>query len=336
VSYTIPYSQVIVQTKALLSDTYGADLNQNVAFGGTPDGVHDGTDSVLWTGSALTGTWDFASTTQAQAGTKSIEAINTVDNDEAQLERSSAITADDYVALSGFVYITSWSGTGTKEVELRTRLAGVDVGNSVNLSAYVDTGSTGAWQSFAIPISDLGLGTDSIDQIIIKTVDIGGGAAPNYYLDEIQWEETGAETWCVEPDLSSTFSISEMKITLADAFDSTLASSSVPKIPYNTFLTQAKLANGINIRLTTDEIVRFSGSFRQHIDFMAFPGLRVDSGGDGTNTWVSYTVAFDPPFIMDARTKDKLEVTISEDLSTLLFLRIFVRGGKEELEPGET
>ncbi|HUU35357.1 MAG TPA: hypothetical protein VMW48_14935, partial [Vicinamibacterales bacterium] len=37
------------------NDTYGADMNVNVAFGASPVGVHNGIDSVLWTGSAISG-----------------------------------------------------------------------------------------------------------------------------------------------------------------------------------------------------------------------------------------------------------------------------------------
>lgn len=332
VSYTEPYRDFIAQTKPLLSETTGGvDANVNASFSGTPDGIHDGTDSALWTGSALTGTWTFDSTAQAQAGTKSVDATATVNNDEAQFARASAITASDYAAMTGYIYITAWPATGTKEVELRNRLAGVDVGNSVNLSNYINTGVLNSWQKYTIPLADFGLGADSIDQLVVKTIDIGGGAAPDYYLDTMQWEETGSEVFSVSADQGTKYYITNMSITMADAYDGTLASASHPNIKYNQLLGISKLTNGIVFRLTADDIVRFNGVFQQHIDYMTFPGLKVSTGGDATNTWLQYDIAFDYPFVMDSRSKDKLEMILSDDLSGLLFHRVLVRGYTETI-----
>jgi hypothetical protein len=332
VAFTEPYRDFIAQTKPLLSETTGGiNANVDASFSGTPDGIHNGTDTALWTATAISGTWTFDSTGQAQAGTKSIDATATVDNNEAQLERSSAITANSYTAMTGYIYITAWPATGTKEVELRTRLAGVDVGNTVSLSNYVSTGTLNTWQKFTIPLADFGLGADSIDQVIVKTVDIGGGVAPDYYLDTMQWEETGSETFSVTPDLGTKYYVTHMSITMADAYDGTLASASHPNIKYNQLLGVSKLTNGIVFRLTTDQIVRFSGIFQQHIDYMTFPGLKVTTGGDATNTWLQYDIVFDYPFVMDSRTKDKLEMTLSDDLSGLLYHRVLVRGYTETI-----
>jgi hypothetical protein len=118
---------------------------------------------------------------------------------------------------------------------------------------------------------------------------------------------------------------------MIDGYDSTLASNSVPKITYNTLLGVSSLTNGISIRLTTDGVVRFSGIFKQHSDFMSLPRMTMQSSGDGTNTMVNYDMELYPPFIMDARTNDKFEVTLSDNLSGLLYFRIYSRGGKIEL-----
>lgn len=332
VVYTEPARSYIAQTKALASETTGGiNANVNAAFSGTPDGIHNGTDSVLWTGSALTGTWTFDSTAQAQAGTKSVDATATIGNDEAQFERGSTVSAGDYQALSGYIYITGWPTSGTKEVELRFRLAGVDQSSTVNLSEYINTGTLNAWQKFAIPLADFGLGAVNIDQLIVKTIDIGGGAAPDYYLDTVQLEETGQEIFSAIADTGSKYYVTDLSITMADAYDSTLANSSVQNIKYNQLLALAKLGNGILFRLTTNEIVRFQGVFQQHVDFMTFPGLTVESGGDATNTWIRYSVKFDFPFVMDSRTKDKFEMILSDDLSGLLYHRVLISGYTETI-----
>jgi hypothetical protein len=330
VVYSEPIRNFIAQTYPLVNSETGAiDANIDASFSGTPDGIHNGTDSVLWTATAISGTWTFDSTAQAQQGTKSIDATATVNDNEAQLERSSAITANDYTAMTGYIYITSWPGSGTKDVQLRTRLAGVDVGNSIDLSNYITVGTLNTWQKFSIPREDFGLNSDSIDQVVIKTVDLGGGAAPDYYLDTMQWEEQGQAIYQLNQDIGTKFYATDLSITIVDAYDSTLASASMPNIKYNQLLGLSALNNGIIFRLTTDDIIRFNGVFKQHADFMTFPGLTIQTGGDATNTWLTYNIKLDYPFVLDNRLKDSFEMILSDDLSGLLFYRVFIRGYTE-------
>ena len=54
--YTVPREQPIPKILPFINDTYGAAMNQNAAFGGTPVNIHNGIDSVLWTGSEPIGT----------------------------------------------------------------------------------------------------------------------------------------------------------------------------------------------------------------------------------------------------------------------------------------
>ena len=328
--YTKEYDQIIGQIKIALNSTYGADMNKNVAFSGTPDGVHNGADSVLWTASALSGTWTFNSTAQAFSGTRSVDATATVNNDEAQFQRGSTINLSSYVAFTGAIYISSWA-SANKNVQIRFRNAGVDVGTSINLSTYINTAVIGSWQTFAIPVSAFGVTTGTVNQVVVRTISTGGGAPPDYYLDVLQFEEQGSATYTIEPDANSIYQVSSLRVTMIDGYDSTLASNSVPKITYNTLLGVSSLTNGISIRLTTDGVVRFSGIFKQHSDFMSLPRMTMQSSGDGTNTMVNYDMELYPPFIMDARTNDKFEVTLSDNLSGLLYFRIYSRGGKIEL-----
>lgn len=332
VVYTAPNETPIGQTKAITNPTYGLAMNINAAFSGTPEGIHNGGDSTLWTASALSGTWDFASTTiTAYAGSASIEAINTVDGNEAQFQDGTTTDTSAFTAVTGAIYLTGWPTSGTKEVEIRLRLSGVDVGDIISLSGYIDVSVLNVWQTFTIPIADFGAGGATIDQMIVKTIDIGGGAPPDYYLDALQFEETGGETFKVEADANSKYTITSLQISMADAFDSTLANSSMPKIPYNTLLGVSKLANGIVFKLTSGGVVRFNSTFQQHIDFMSFPRLTAQSGGDATNTWLVYKVEFEPGFVLDGRIGDSLDVTLADDLSGLLYFRMLVRGGKIEL-----
>lgn len=332
VTYTQPYKQLRGQTKPMLNPINGINFAVNSAFSGTPVGVHDGTDSAEWTASALSGSWTFDSTAQAQAGEKSVDATATTNEDEAQFEGDSPIATGSYAAFTGYIFLTSWSSNGTKDITVRNRLAGVDAGSPVNLSNYINTGVLNVWQLFVIPLADFAMPSQNIDQVVFKTIDVGAGSPPNYYLDEMNFQETGGNTWTVEADKQSIYSMTGFSITMADAYDSTLTNATHQKIPYNTLLAVSALNNGINFRLTTDEVVRFNGIFNQHLDFMTFPGTTVQSGGDGTNTWITYHVTFDPPAILDSRTGDKFEMTISDNLSGLLYGRVLVRGSKEEVE----
>lgn len=328
--YTEPFRDYIAQTKPMADSTGSIEANKNAAFSGTPDGVHNGGDNAYWTASALSGTWDFASTTVAQQGSASIDATSTVDNSVAQFERSSSINAANYAAITGYIYITGWpGGGGAKDVLLRVREAGADIGNSVNLSNYINTGILNSWLKFSIPFEDLVLGSNDFDQILITTRSTGGGSAPDYYLDTIQVEETGSYTFSVIPDNGTKLHVSRLSMVMVDAYNGTLADSSHPNIKYNQFLGVSKLSNGINFRLVTDGITRFNGIFKQHADFLTFPGLTTTSGGDATNTWIKYDILFDYPFVLDSRTSDSFTMTLSDDLSGLLYFRVFVRGYRE-------
>ena len=77
-------NRVLISTLGYaLNSEYGFAMNQDASLG-DPTGIHDGTDSSYWTGSAINGTWDFSSTDQAYEGTKSVDGTNTVDGDIAQ------------------------------------------------------------------------------------------------------------------------------------------------------------------------------------------------------------------------------------------------------------
>lgn len=332
VTYQLPYYNSTGQTKALVNATYGADMNVDASFGGTPENVHNGIDNAYWTASALSGTWTFDSTDQAFAGTRSVDASATVNNDEAQFEDGGSIDTDNYGFLSGHIYIDGWANDN-KNVEIELRNAGTLQGTAIQLSDYIDTGTTGAWQTFTIPIDAFAASGATINQIVVRTISAGGGQAPNYYLDAIDFQQTGGATWTVEPDDNSIYEISRIQLTFADAFAGTLTDGTMPRLPYNTILGQAALSNGIVIQLTVNNQVQFNGTFSQLIDFVALPGLQVQSGSDGTNTWLQLDVPLDPPAVMDSRDKDKFEITISENLTGLLYFRTFVRGGKIELDP---
>lgn len=303
------------------ADSGAIDMAIDGSTGGTPENIHDGEDTSYWTASALSGTWDFSSATQANDGTQSIDATGTVNNDEALFEDGTSISMSTYTSLGGAVYITSWPGTGTKEVEIEARLNGVVVGNSVNLSSYVTTGTQNVWQTFTIPKADMGLTSDTVDELVIRTIDIGGGEPPNYFLDSLLWNEAAGGTateYAVRAQQGTNRFATGFSIFMADTVTEAAATA------YDTILGVPALSNGILFTRQSGQRILFSSPLRQLSDFIqSYGGGTFTTGGDGTNRWIKIESAFDPPIRL--REDDYMSMVVRDDLSGLLVLRASLR-----------
>jgi hypothetical protein len=56
---------------------------------------------------------------------------------------------------------------------------------------------------------------------------------------------------------------------------------------------------------------------------MAFSNAKITgSGSDGTNTWVTVNMQFTEPVILKAEDEDGMSLTVNDDLSGLLVLRV--------------
>lgn len=316
----------------LLNDTYGDNMAQDGTPAGVPDPIHDGIDSVLWTASAISGTWTFNSTAQAFAGTRSIDGTATVDGDIAQFDKGSTVIAANYVSISGYIYITSWPIAGTKEVLIYFWDTGTNtqVGASVDIGNFVNTTTLNSWQQFTIPLSSLG-GTANFDAIRIQTVDSGPQQAPNYYLDNIQLEQNGGGgilQYSSGPEGNDIWKVTSLNITMADAFTGIVSNGTLPGIPYNGFLNESTLSNGINIQRQKLSDIVFNYIVKDFIDIMSLPADKIfDYGGDGVNSWVSITLKFNTPFLLYGDSSDKINVIIGDDLSGLLHFKMSISYG---------
>lgn len=319
--------------------TYGIDMNKDASYGGTPVEVHNGTDNAYWTGSAITGTWTFDTTDQAHAGTKSVDGTATLNNSIAQFAKGSDQALGAYVAITGWIYITGWSAQGTKEVLIQGYDVGVGyVGNSVNIGDYINTGIFGSWQQFAIPLADMGLAGATIDALRITVVELGPTIAPNFYIDDLQIEETGTSLeYTVKPNKGTWYHVERIKIVMADAYtgivdvaDAT-ENATMPGIPYNTLLGESALTIGVIYQRWHDSVAVDSFTIKQLSDWLQFPGSQlVNVISDGTNTFLSVEAIFNEPAVLKSENLDQLSVIIQEDLTGLLMLRIST-GGKIEV-----
>jgi len=321
---------------------FGIDMNvQAGTYGGSSILVYD--ENVEWTTSIIVGGgWIFNSGTvgaiSPHSGSVMIDATGTAINDTMQLAKGSDFNLTNYVAITGWIALTDWSVSGTKEVNLLgwDTVGGAQVGTTVNLGNYVNTGVLNTWQKFTISLADMALVGQTINAFRITTIDLGPGGPPDYFLDEIEVQEQSTTSaissaeFKVEPEQGTWLYVYNVKFFIADAYDSTLVNSSMPKLLYNQILGEAALTTGLLFRRYKDGEINFSGSMKQLSDLLEFPGSEIDSfGGDGTNTWISVKFTMIEPFVLKSEDRDYLSLTVSDDLSGLLRFRASI-GAKEE------
>jgi len=331
-AFTAPFETYRSNPLVAVNQTFGSSMNQNAGFGGTPDGIYNGGDSTLWTPSTLQGNaGDFIeeSTDQANSGTNSLDATPSENNDQLLLTRSSTITFADYTAITGFVYLTGWDSPN-QNIGLRFRLAGTDIGTELNLSTYIDETVFNTWIKFAIPLTDFGLSGTTLDEFVIKTIDTGSGDPPNYYLDDIQLEQTGDPlTYTIQPPTGEVADVFGFRFIIVDNFDAiqTVAgateNATLPSLSYNKFGNLTELANGLIARRIINEIVEFNATLKNNFDILALPTTRIELGiSDGTNTMVIFDLTFSTPIRLDSSRNDRFELIVSDDLSAMTQFQI--------------
>jgi len=319
---------------SLLNDTYGAAINQDATTGGTPDQVHDGIDSALWTASFIGGggSWTFNSTAQAHTGSNSVDATGSNNNSTAQFDKGSNLTIANYVSFTGWIYITGWSTGGSrKDIEI----FGWDTGTAaavssvLNIGDYVDTTLFNTWQKFSIPFADFAFTSATLDAVRIRTIDIGGGPPPNYYLDDLQFEETGSLLiYSAGPELEDTWEVTSFNLIMADAYAGTVTNGTMQSIPWDGFLGVSTLSTGIILRIYVGGEIMDSYTFVDFIDIITQATKKeIISGSDGTNTWFRIDFNLDYPFTLKGDLGDRVEILITDDLSRLLLCKANINYG---------
>ncbi len=335
---TRPLKTFTAQREFFTNPTYGADMNQNIAVGGTPDVIY--AENVEWTGAAVSGTWNFAYTSQTHAGTYAVDGSSTVNNSLAQFTRGSILDFSGYTAISGWIYITTWPTTGTKEIELYGWVDGTstETGVRVNIGDYCDILTHNAWQQFLIPLADMELASAVIDAFRIRVVDQAQGAAPDFYLDDLQVEQTGAlnpQTYTVRPDNGSWFHVDGTMIVVADAYTGIITGTTTtyptfPGLSYNKILGVTALTNGIQYQRIRNGETIDSQNTHQISDWLSFPNARIQNAvSDGTNTLITIYVPFSHTEVLKAEDNDEMRIIIRDRLDYLLVLRMAASGKKE-------
>lgn len=313
-----------------LNDTFGNAMNQNVAFSGTPEIIHNGGTSTEWDATAVQGTWNFAD------GAK-ISLTAADNNDEASFAEEGATTVDlaGFTALTLEINLTIYNEVNN-DLFVAFDLAGVPVGDSVNLNDFMSPGLLGTAQNVVIPLSAMDAESGLIDgfTIILQRV---GGTKPTMVFDDIQLEQTGTPAvFKVESTLGERFHIDSLRLVIADNVNGLTAVSGATQnatllgLSYNAFLSVSALSNGIVFRSVRNTETNFSVTLRQLGDFFTGGTNLKNAISDATNTMFTLDVEFPDPIILEGAPGDTfLSFTIADNLSSLLVFTATARGSVE-------
>ena len=263
---------------------------------------------------------------------QSIKIDNSPLNDTFQFDKGSDLDCTGYVSITMWVYVDKdWKSGDSVELYGWDTGTGLQVGDAVGLEDYFNWGSFDEWNKITIPLTDMGVlaSSTTLDALRVKQSTIEG-KAPKYYIDSIQFEQTGTPVaFTLQPDKGTWLYVNEFTISIADALASTLENAGLPVLAYNKMLGET-LVSGIDYSRTQNGEIKFTQTIKSIMDLLQLPNTEITAqGSDGTNTFVTIRAAHHYPIILKAEDDDILSWTISEDLSGLLQLRISA-GCKEE------
>ena len=322
VVYTREFAERVSQTRPFINPIYGSALNQDASFGGTPEVIHDGTDSVAWTGAAVAGTWDFADTTDPFAGTK-CTSLTTANNNDGATFTGGSIAGASYTAITMQLQLDTFVAAN-HSIQLQFALAGVLIGSPVSLEDYIDPAVLGSYQGLSVPLTDLDVESLTFDRAVI-TLLRAGGSKPTFRLDAFQIEETGGTLeYTVSPDPRTILYVQEIKFTFVDNVTGNAANS------YEKILG-VTLANGLVITRITKNGPVVGRNISSVHDFEGFGFTVSPPRDDGTNSMITASVIFNRPIAINAMFDETIRIDVNDDISGLLKASAIARGEAESI-----
>jgi len=335
VVYTEPYRELTPQFAPFINGEAGVNMNVDAAFGGAPEIVYNGTDTVAWTGSEIVGNKvTFDSTDRAHGGTKSVKVDNPALNDIWQFDKGSDLAVSGFVGITLFINIDKdWSEGDSVSLYAYDTGGAVTIGVPILIEDYLDEFDFDVWQAVSIPFTDLGISATNFDSIRMSLAGKAGGPgkAPKFYIDDMQIEQTGtpSEFKTSTPEGKKYF-IKIIRLHLVDALSTALADNSMPSLSYNKLLGVSALTNGILLQRTHKGVVTFSVPLRQLSDFLNIGFSIKDTYSDGTNTGLVLEIEFPDSLVVMGGDNSFLSFGVSDDLSGLVSFRAVARGIIEE------
>jgi len=308
--------------KPFLNDTYGAAMNQNVAFGGTPELIFDGgSGGTEWAGTGPS-EWDFA-----DSGKVTVD--HGPNNSQALFSDTGTIDTSGYSALTGKVDLDNFT-PASQDVLFQFRLAGAPLGVPVSMSNYIDTGNF-AEQSFAIPLSAFNLAGAIVDEFTM-TIQRSAGHNPHISFDDFTIQETGTPLeYIVNVPESEVYCIDQINFLFIDditgitTVTGATENATVPNLSYNKLLGLNQLTNGIIFKRIQNNKEVINLTLKDLSDFLSFSVI-LDHISDGTNSLLTLSVNLNSPILLDGKTNDKLSLIINDDLSGLIKFAALSRG----------
>jgi len=315
-----------------INPVYGDDINQDAAFSGTPTIMYQenlGTAGGEYDATNVVGTsFIFNSTDQnhTPSGQYSINAAGTSNGDTMQLDNGACSTCS---AMTGWIFLRSWSASASNSIKVFSwdTVGDVQAGNAVSLESYIDTGELGQWQKYAIPFDDFGITGAETDAWRWRTEHTGGAPnAPNYYLDDIQLEESGGGL-----EFSTIFAQPPNSIYYADTLKISTVYSGNPheQDPRDYYNIVDGLLNGLTNVIQSGGVITSSVTFHDILsnaklgESQWVPYTYNDTTGIG---WADIFVRFVAPVVLDSRLGDYSKIIINDDLTSILQHHIYIGG----------
>ena len=334
-----PFLQLNPEFHPFIHSTFGTAMNQNISIGGgSTELIHNGTDAVGWTGTAVSGTWDFSDTTNPSAGSNCVSLTSGNNADEAVFSDVTETNMTAATTITGQIRLETYNNVNNS-ILLQFENNNVDIGNSVNLNDYINTGTLGSYQSFVIPKANMGITTQTVDEIDI-VVTRTGGSKPTFRFDEFQIETGGGASatpaiFKTTTPIGTRYHINQLRLILVDAFTGIITASTttyptMPGLAYNQLLGVSALSNGVIFQRVQDGKVNLSITLRQLSDFFDIGLDIINLVSDGTNTMLTLGILLPDAIILEGPLEDNfLSLTINDDLSGLLLFTAATRGALE-------
>ena len=261
---------------------------------------------------------------------RSIRATATTNNDVLEIITTGADEdMSNYSSLTAWIYLTSWSTNGTKDIEFELWHNGAMAPNTikVGLSDNIDTTNFNQWQKITLGLGSFNGSASTIDSIRIRTVDIGGGPPPDYWLDYIQIQEFGAPIpFELALQKDTVFHIDTLRFQIAGPLTGNFPNN----LSYDKILNVVGLVTGCTLQRTQRGQTQFAISLKNLSDFIEAGADLKNGMSDGTNTHITLEVKLNEElFILRGNKADSMSFTINDDLSALTKFTMFAIGRTE-------
>lgn len=322
--------------------TYGSSMNNDFSVVEATEYIHNGNDNTYWTATVVEGqpsSFNFSSTNQSHTGTQSIQCTKSTAGNSFQLEDETELhSSGDYDRFVGWIYVDgNWTNRETA-VYINLYNTNLDLqvsSNEINLDNYINGSEVGDWQRFNIPVSDFG--TLSNDYNAMRFIIGSTGTNPDFYLDDMELNDLGESTnnFSIHPPLGYWWNVDGFGMIIVSSYNSILADSSIPNIPYNGLLG-TPLLNGIQYQRQEDGETEFAFTMNHLVEILnQYDAYISSSGYDGNYTWIKIDMNFKQPFLLKSEYEDFISFTLSDDLSALQYFRVVASIQEEKREIGK-